>query len=140
MRRTPIRKKQKLGKGDFIFLKGSQVIAKWEVMDVVDNVTHLKIVGENHKTFSHNGDTYYIGKPMWTRGLPAFPYSETLERDWKAFQARKDMLAMMKELYKIQCRMNKLLSSKKILACMDILSQSISDLKLALKNGGNEDS
>jgi hypothetical protein len=136
MRRTSIRKKQKLEKGDFIFLKGSQVIAKWEVMEVVDGITHLKIVGENHKTFAYKGDEYYISRPLWTRGLPAFPYSETLQRDWKAFQSRKDMLDMMKELYRIQIRMNKLVSSKKILSCMDILSKSIKDLKQALRNGG----
>lgn len=103
----------------------------------MDGKAHLKIVGETHKTFIHNSDEFIIGKNLWLRGLRAYPYNSLYDRDWQAFQAKKDMLGQMKELIRIQGRLNKIQSSKKILSCMDILTKTITDLRLALRKSGN---
>ena len=119
--------------GDFIFLKGKYVTAKWTVSDVVDGKAIMHTVGEIKKHHIHPELFFYIGKPLWKRGLHAYPSNSTLERDYQAFVAKDKALFLAKSLIKLNNRISKLTNSEKILNCVSTIETAIKTMKVHLR-------
>jgi hypothetical protein len=118
-----------IGVGDFIFLKGKYVTAKWLVSDIVDGNVIMHTVGEAKKHHVHPELFFYIGKPLWRRGLPAYPSNATLERDYQAFVAKDKALFLAKSLIKLNKRISRLTNSDKILNCVSTIEMAIKTIK-----------
>jgi hypothetical protein len=98
-------------------------------MEIVNGQAVMQTVGEVKKDYIHPSLFFYIGKPLWKRGLPAYPFNNTLERDYQAFVAKGDAMSLSKALLRIQKRITKLQNSEKILNCTDALKRCISEIK-----------
>jgi hypothetical protein len=133
MKRQTHRRKCLINLGDFIYLKGKYVTAKWEAISEDDEGIFMKSVGPVRKEYTHPERYFYPGKPLWRGGLPAFPANKTLERDHKAFLLKNEAMAMIKDLLRIQKRLSKMQSAEKILSCTNTMSKAINELKLNLR-------
>lgn len=134
MKRQTHRRKCSINVGDFIFLKGKYVTAKWEATQILpDGSVFMQSVGEVRKEYTHPHAYYYPGKSLWRGGLPAFPANKTLERDYEAFLMKGRAMSMIKALLKIQKRLSKMQSAEKILSCTITMEKAINELKLNLR-------
>jgi len=134
MRRQTHRRKCSINIGDFIFLKGKYVTAKWEAISLLpDGTIFMQSVGDVRKEYTHPTNFFYPGKPLWRGGLPAFPANKTLERDFEAFLMKGKAMSMIKALLKIQRRISKMQSAEKILSCTFTIEKALNELKLNLR-------
>jgi len=122
-----------IGVGDFIYLKGRYVTAKWEAISFTDSGVFMKSVGIVRKEYNHPERFFYPGKALWKGGLPAFPANKTLERDYQAFVLKNEAMSMIKALLKIQRRLSKMQSAEKIVSCTNTMAKAINELKLNLR-------
>ncbi len=97
-----------------------------------DGKAYMKMVNE-HKEYVHPSLEYEIGKPLFKKGLRAFPYSSLLERDWKAYQAKKEMMAMFYSIDRLSRKLPNLHNSARVLHCKSIIERFIVEMKEALK-------
>jgi hypothetical protein len=132
MKRATPKRIRRIEEGDFIYLKGLHATAKWEVVKVQDGKAYMKMVNE-HKEYVHPSLEYEIGKPLFKKGLRAFPYSSLLERDWKAYQAKKEMMAMFYSIDRLSRKLPNLHNSARVLHCKSIIERFIVEMKEALK-------
>ena len=128
---------KKLEEGSFIYLKGEYAIFKWEVVRVEEVRAILKIVNDGSKEYMHPSLEFEVGQPLFRKGLRAYPYSSLLERDWQAFQSKKEMLALFRSMDRLARRLPNLRNSAKVLYCKSIVETFISDMKTALKKGND---
>lgn len=123
---------KRIAEGDFIYLKGLHATVKWEVVKVKDGEAHMKMVNES-KEYIHPTLEYEVGKPLFKKGLRAFPYSELLERDWKAYQAKKEMMSMFYAIDRLSRKLPNLQNSARVLHCKSIIERFIVEMKEALR-------
>ena len=128
---------KKLEEGSFIYLKGEYAIFKWEVVRLDEVRAYLKIVNDGSKEYMHPSHEFEVGQPLFRKGLRAYPYSSLLERDWQAFQSKKEMLALFRSMDRLERRLPSLRNSAKVLYCKSIIETFINDMKEALKKGNN---
>lgn len=133
MKRQTHRRKCLINLGDFIYLKGKYVTAKWEAVSESDFGIFMRSVGAVQKEYTHPERFFYPGKPLWRGGLPAFPANKTLERDHQAFQLKSEAMVLIKDLLRIQKRLSKMQSAEKILSCTNTMTKAINELKLNLR-------
>lgn len=140
MHKTRLREKRKLVLGGYVFLKGVQVIAKYHVASEKDGIYTLTLVSPyanpsstRTRSFLYEGTEYEIGKPMFKRGLGAFPYTDNLESEWKAYCGRFHLRAMFMQMDKIARRIHKIQSPKKVTRMKEAIEQSIKLMRDALK-------
>lgn len=134
MKRQTHRRKCLINVGDFIYLKGKYVTAKWEAVDINENGSvYMKSVGAVRKDYIHPNQFFHPGRPLWRGGLPAFPANKTLDRDYQAFLLKSEAMSLIKALLKIQKRLSKIQSAEKILSCTNTMTKAISDLKINLR-------
>jgi hypothetical protein len=120
--------------GDFIFVRGRYVTAKWQVVAVNDDLSAvMHQFGPVKKEYVHPTNFFYPGRSLWKGGLPAYAANSTLERDYEAFQMKTEAQALTRALVKVQKRLPKIQSSEKVINCTLILRKAVEDLKLALK-------
>jgi hypothetical protein len=93
----------------------------------------MKIVNENNKTYTHPSTIFCVGRSLFRNGLRAYPYSSLLERDWQAFQSKKDMMRLFREITRISNRLPKLRNSAKVLYCKNEIEKFIANIKKALR-------
>ena len=135
MKRQPRRSKCMINIGEFIYLKGNHVTARWKAEKLNDDGTVTFISdGPVKKEYIHPSIFFTPGRPMWKGGLPAYPANKTLELYYHAFLCKSDALQMMKAFIKIQSRLTKIQSPTKILACRGTLEKALKDLKQNLKS------
>lgn len=96
----------------------------------------MKMVGET-KEYIHPETWYEVGKPLFKKGLRAFPYSSILDRDWQAFQSRKEMLRLFGDIARLSGRLPKLTNAAKVLYCKKIIETFIAEMKEALKKSND---
>ena len=133
MKRQTHRRKCSINVGDFIYLKGRYVTAKWEAISISDSGVFMQSVGIVRKEYLHPEQFFYPGKSLWRGGLPAFPANKTLERDYQAFVLKNEAMSMIKAILKIQRRLTKMQSAEKIVSCTNTMSKAINELKLNLR-------
>jgi hypothetical protein len=133
MKRQTHRRRCSINVGDFIYLKGKYVTAKWEAISFTETGVLMKSVSAVRKEYIHPEQFFYPGKSLWKGGLPAFPENKTLERDHQAFVLKNEAMSMIKALLKIQRRLAKMQSAEKIVSCTNTMSKAISELKLNLR-------
>lgn len=134
MPQKKLKKMIPLVEGTTIYLKGHQVIARYKVEKVDENGhCHLVQHGEVKKRFVYPATAYALGDPLFRHGLRAYPPSSLLERDWEAFEARKQLMGLFKRLDRIGSRIPKLQSSKKMLNCISIVNDFIGQMQAALR-------
>ena len=133
MRRQPIRRKCHIGVGDFIYLRGKYVTAKWKVVRIENGTASMEMEGPVRKEYVHPELFFYIGRPLWKRGLPAYPENKTLIRDYQAFIVKGEAMELARALIRLQKRITKLSNSVKILNCTETLKKAISEIKGHLK-------
>jgi len=136
MNRREQKKIKQIAEGDFIFLRGQHISAKWQVTQILDGKCHMKMVGET-KEYVHPETWYEVGKPLFKKGLRAFPYSSILDRDWQAFQSRKEMLRLFGDIARLSGRLPKLTNASKVLYCKKIIETFIAEMKEALKKSND---
>lgn len=124
----------RLAEGTTIYLKGHQVIVRYEV-ERIDENGHCHFVqnGEVKKHFVYPTTMYALGEPLFRYGLRAFPPSTLLERDWMAFEARRKLMGLFKRFDRIGRRIPNLQSSKKMLNCIDIMDEFIGRMQGAMR-------
>lgn len=132
MKRAMPKRIRQIEEGDFIFLKGLYATAKWEVVKVENGKAHMKMVNES-KEYIHPSLQYEVGKPLFKKGLRAFPYSSILERDWKAYQAKKEMMAMFNAMDRLSRKLPNMQNSARVLYCKNIIERFIAEMREALK-------
>jgi hypothetical protein len=103
------------------------------VEKIVDDQCHMVMHGDVKKRFVYPSTMYAMGDPLFRYGLRAYPPSSLLERDWEAFEARKQLMGLFKRLEKIGSRIPKLQSSKKMLNCIGIVNDFIGQMQAALR-------
>lgn len=134
MPQKKLKKIIQLAEGTTIYLKGHQVIARYEVERIDDNGhSHLAQHGEIKKRFVYPATAYALGEPLFKHGLRAYAPSTLLERDWQAFEARKKLMGLFKRLERIGGRIPKLQSSKKMLNCISIVDEFIGKMQEAMR-------
>ena len=143
MKRQPTRRKHMIKTGDFIFVRGRYVTAKWQVVALNEDLSAvMHQCGPVKKEYVHPTNYFYPGRSLWKGGLPAYAPNGTLERDYEAFQMKSEAQALMRALVKIQRRLPKIQSSEKVINCTLTLRKAVEDLKLALRkknrSGGEE--
>ena len=123
-----------LAEGSTIYLKGHQVIARYEV-ERIDQTGHCHLVqnGEVKKHFVYPSTVYALGDPLFKHGLRAFVPTTLLERDWEAFESRKKLMGLFKRLDRIGSRIPTLQSSKKMLNCIEIVDEFIGRMQAAMR-------
>lgn len=92
----------------------------------------MKMVDEN-KEYVHPSLSYEVGKPLFKKGLRAFPYSSILERDWKAYQAKKEMMALFRSMDRYSRKLPNMQNSARVLYCKSIIERFIAEMKEALR-------
>ena len=123
-----------LAEGSTIYLKGHQVIARYEVERIDENGhCHLAQDGEVKKRFVYPSTAYVLGEPLFKHGLRAYAPSSLLERDWMAFESRRKLMGLFKRLDRIGSRIPKLQSSKKMLNCIEIVDEFIGRMQAAMR-------
>jgi len=123
-----------LEEGTIIYLKGQQVIVRYEVERIDENGhCHLAQNGEVKKRFVYPATAYAIGQPLFCHGLRAYPPSILITRDWEAFESRRKLMGLFKRFERIRSRIPKLQSSKKMLNCISIVDEFIGRMQEALK-------
>jgi hypothetical protein len=132
MKRAIPKRIKQIEEGDFIYLKGLYATAKWEVIKVQEGKAHMKMVNES-KEYIHPELSFEIGKPLFKKGLRAFPYSTLLERDWKAFQAKKEMMALFNSMERIGRKLPNMQNSSRVLHCKSIIERFLIEMKEALR-------
>jgi hypothetical protein len=134
MPQKKLRKMIPLAEGTIIYLKGHQVIVRYEVERIDENGhCHLAQHGEVKKRFVYPAQSYALGEPLFRHGLRAYAPSSLLERDWEAFESRKKLMGLFKRLERIGRRIPNLQSSKKMLNCISIVDEFIGKMQEALK-------
>lgn len=119
--------------GDFIYLRGKYVTAKWKVVRIENGTASMEMEGPVRKEYVHPELFFYIGRPLWKRGLPAYPENKTLIRDYQAFIVKGEAMELARALIRLQKRITKLSNSVKILNCTETLKKAISEIKGHLK-------
>lgn len=132
MKRAIPKKIKQIEEGDFIYLKGLYATAKWRVVKVENGKAHMKMENE-FKEYIHPELTYEVGKPLFKKGLRAFPYSSLLERDWKAYQAKKEMMALFHSMDRLSRKLPNMQNSARILYCKSIIEKFLVEMKEALR-------
>jgi hypothetical protein len=132
MKRSIPKKIKQIEEGDFIYLKGLYATAKWRVVKVENGKAHMKMENET-KEYIHPELTYEVGKPLFKKGLRAFPYSSLLERDWKAYQAKKEMMALFNSMDRLSRKLPNMHNSARILYCKSIIEKFLSEMREALR-------
>lgn len=124
----------RLAEGTTIYLKGHQVIVRYEV-ERIDENGHCHFVqnGEVKKHFVYPATMYALGEPLFRYGLRAFPPSTLLERDWMAFESRRKLMGLFKRFDRIGRRIPNLQSSKKMLNCIEIMDEFIGRMQGAMR-------
>lgn len=134
MPQKKLKKMIPLEEGTTIYLKGHQVIIRYEVERIDENGhSHLAQYGEIKKRFVYPAQAYALGEPLFKHGLRAYASSSLLERDWEAFESRKKLMGLFKRLERIGERIPKLQSSKKMLNCINIVDEFIGKMQEALR-------
>jgi hypothetical protein len=85
--------------GDFIFLKGEQVIAKYRVSKITEEgMTTLTLVlpkndfnYRKEKTFEYKGTEYKVGYPLFKQGLRAYPFKPSYDLLWTAYFKKQEL-------------------------------------------------
>jgi hypothetical protein len=103
------------------------------VVRIENGSASMEMEGPVRKEYVHPELFFYIGRPLWKRGLPAYPANKTLERDHQAFIVKAEAMDLAKALLKLQNRITKLSNSDKILNCTYALKKAISEIKGHLK-------
>lgn len=134
MPQKKLKKMIPLAEGTTIYLKGHQVIIRYEVERIDENGhCHFAQHGEIKKRFVYPAAAYALGDPLFKHGLRAYAPSSLLERDWEAFEARKKLMGLFKRLERIGGRIPKLQSSKKMLNCINIVDDFIGRMQEAMR-------
>lgn len=92
----------------------------------------MKMVNES-KEYIHPELEYEIGKPLFKKGLRAFPYSSILDRDWKAFQAKKEMMALFRAMDRLSRKLPNMQNSARVLYCKSIIETFLAEMREALR-------
>lgn len=139
MRRAVIKKKQFVV-GDFIFLKGEIVIAKYQVTQIKDDVTTLTMVyplnesgRRQDKTFEYKGTEYKVGYPLFKQGLRAYPFKPSYDLIWKAYAKKQELNFLVAKNEKFLRRFAKIKSPEKVLRVIKVTEQYHENLRKALK-------
>lgn len=134
MPQKKLKKMIRLAEGTTIYLKGHQVISRYEVERIDENGhCHLVQNGEVRKRFVYPATAYALGDPLYKHGLRAYPPSSLLERDWEAFESRKKLMGLFKRFDRIGRRIPNLQSSKKMLNCINIVDEFIGKMQAAMR-------
>lgn len=134
MPQKKIKKLVPLAEGTTIYLKGHQVITRYEVERIdEEGRSHLVQHGEVKKRFVYPSTAYVWGEPLFKHGLRAHPPSSLIERDWMAFESRRKLMGLFKRFDRIGRRIPNLQSSKKMLNCIEIIEELIGRMQAAMR-------
>jgi hypothetical protein len=139
MRRAEI-KKSNFVVGGFIFLKGEQVIAKYQVTQIKDDVTTLTMVfastesgRRQEKSFEYKGIEYKVGYPLFKQGLRAYPFKPSYDLIWKAYNKKQELNFLVAKNEKFIRRIAKIKSPDKVLRVIKVTEQYHENLRKALR-------
>lgn len=139
MRRAEI-KRSNFVVGAFIFLKGEQVIAKYQVTQIKDDVTTLTMVFANtesgrrqEKSFEYKGVDFKVGYPLFKQGLRAYPFKPSYDLIWKAYNKKQELNFLVAKNEKFLRRFAKIKSPDKVLRVIKVTEQYHESLRKALR-------
>lgn len=134
MKRIRYRRKCTINIGEYIYLKGDHVTARYKAINVnEDGSVLLQTDGPHPKSYIHPNKFFTPGRPLWKGGLPAYAQTKSLELYYNSFLCKSEALELMKAFIKIQARLTKIQSPTKILACTATIKKALSELKQDLK-------
>jgi hypothetical protein len=123
-------KKSKLEEGGFIFLRGKQVLAKYKVAKIEDGKAHFQFVNPQwnvpkgkEKGFVYEGLEFDVGKPMFKKGLPAYPFNMLNQKHWEMYYAKMEIRNLMAKNNKLLKRTANLINPDKVLKMITVTNK-----------------
>jgi len=130
--------------GDFIFLKGEQVIAKYRVSKITEegNTTLTLVLPKNDfnyrkdKTFEYKGTEYKVGYPLFKQGLRAYPFKPSYDLLWTAYFKKQELNFLVSKNERILRRVAKIKSADKVIRMIKVTEQYHDAVRKAMRKQG----